>query len=239
MTDVVAGQAVVLLAQFYDFEGGSLTDLDATPTIGITSIASGAIALAATTSGVTHPGVGSYGYAWTPAIGLTPGDYLAQWSGLKSGAPVTATETVTVQAPVIGHVYATAEQLAAYLYADAPANAAQLLAEATVLLDSRVLRYCWYDVDDAGMPTDAVVIAAFARAVCAQARWWSELGGSTSGADSAGWGTVKIGSVQLSRSVTSVSGSDSPTQQIAPGVWDELMNPQLTLDKFVLGAVAV
>jgi len=32
MTDVIAGQPVTLLSQWYDFEGGSLTDLDATPT---------------------------------------------------------------------------------------------------------------------------------------------------------------------------------------------------------------
>lgn len=99
MTNVIAGQQVDLLGQFYDFAGGSLVDLDATPTIGIVSIAGGATALAATTSGVTHPGTGSYGYAWTPASSLTPGDYLATWSGLKTGSPVTATETVTVYAP--------------------------------------------------------------------------------------------------------------------------------------------
>lgn len=99
MTDVIAGQSVSLLAQWYDFAGGSLTDLDATPTISVTSIAAGATALAATMSGVTHPGTGSYGYAWTPASSLTPGAYLATWSGVSSGSPVTATETVTVWAP--------------------------------------------------------------------------------------------------------------------------------------------
>lgn len=99
MTNVIAGQQVALLAQFFDFSGGTLTDLDATPTIGIVSIASGATALAATSSGVTHPGTGSYGYAWTPASSLTPGDYLATWTGLASGSPVTATETITVYAP--------------------------------------------------------------------------------------------------------------------------------------------
>jgi len=99
MTDVIAGQSVALLAQFYDFSGGSLTDLDATPTIAVTSVATAATALAATTSGVTHPGTGSYGYAWTPTSTLTPGTYLALWTGLKSGSPVTATEVVTVVAP--------------------------------------------------------------------------------------------------------------------------------------------
>jgi hypothetical protein len=99
VTDVIAGQSVTLLGQFYDFAGGSLTDLDATPTIAVTSIATGSTALAATSSGVTHPAVGSYGYAWTPSSTLTPGAYLVTWSGLKSAAPVTATETVTVWAP--------------------------------------------------------------------------------------------------------------------------------------------
>jgi hypothetical protein len=124
MNDVIAGQRLDLLAQFFDFSGGTLTDLDATPTIGIVSIASGAIALAATTSGVTHPGMGSYGYAWTPASSLTPGDYLATWSGLSSGSPVAATETVTVYAPASaentntspdGVWYATREDIKAEL----------------------------------------------------------------------------------------------------------------------------
>jgi hypothetical protein len=99
MTNVIAGQSVSLLGQFYDFVGGQLTDLDATPTIAVTSIATGSTALAATTSGVTHPATGSYGYAWTPSSSLTPGAYLATWSGLASGSPVTATETITVSAP--------------------------------------------------------------------------------------------------------------------------------------------
>ncbi len=124
MTDVIAGQSVTLLAQFYDFSGGSLTDLDATPTIGITSIADGTTALAATTTNVTHPGTGSYGYAWTPSASLTPGAYLATWSGLSSGNAVTATETITVTAPATavatntspdGIWYATREEVKAEL----------------------------------------------------------------------------------------------------------------------------
>lgn len=99
MTDVIAGQAASLLGQFYDFQGGSLVDLDATPTITVTSVATGATALAATTTGVTHPGTGSYGYAWTPASSLTPGLYLVQWAGTRNSGPVTATETITVYAP--------------------------------------------------------------------------------------------------------------------------------------------
>ncbi|MFE0801088.1 hypothetical protein [Streptomyces sp. NPDC058812] len=99
MTDVIAGQPVALLAQFYDFEGGTLTDLDTTPTITVVNIGTGAVALAATATGVTHPAAGSYGYTWTPAAALAAGAYLATWSGLAGGDAVTATETVTVIAP--------------------------------------------------------------------------------------------------------------------------------------------
>ncbi|MGW3135898.1 hypothetical protein [Streptomyces sp. NPDC001139] len=98
MAEVIAGQSVTLLAQFYDFAGGTLVNLDATPSLTITSVATGSTALAATSSGVTHPATGSYGYVWTPGSGLTPGLYLATWSGLKSAAPVTATEEITVVA---------------------------------------------------------------------------------------------------------------------------------------------
>ncbi|MFD7794324.1 hypothetical protein [Streptomyces sp. NPDC059759] len=123
MTDVIAGQPATLLSQWYPYDGGPLTDLDATPTISIAAVATGAVALAPTTSGVTHPGTGSYGYAWTPAAGLTPGLYLATWSGLKSGSPVSAVETLTVYAPptapdaisAAGVWYATREEVKAEL----------------------------------------------------------------------------------------------------------------------------
>ncbi|MFI9824415.1 hypothetical protein ACIHFC_28785 [Streptomyces sp. NPDC052013] len=196
MTEVIAGQSVTLLAQWYAYESGPLTDLDATPSIKITSIATGTTVLAATTTGVTHPGTGSYGYAWTPAAGLTPGSYLVQWSGLEAGTPVSATETVTVEAPLQGRIYATLAQLTDYLDPeDPPANAGKLLRSASKLLDSDFLRAAVYDVDDAGMPTDPDVQTAFAEAVCAQVEFWGEVGEET---DIAGpLQGVAIGSVQL------------------------------------------
>jgi hypothetical protein len=192
---------------------------------------------------VTTPptGTANGGQTWTATLTYTlAGVWRLAWTVTGTGASVEGQKVAVAPAPnaALGRSYATSTDLANYLRAAPPVDADRLLAEATVLLDSRVLRFCWYDVNDAGMPTDALVKAALARAVCAQARWWDELGGSTSGADSAGWGSVKIGSVQLSRSVTSVSGSDSPAQQIAPGVWDELTVLNLTSDKFVLGAVS-
>lgn len=124
MTTVIAGQTVALLSHWYDYEGGTLADLDTTPTVGIVAVATGVPALAPTTSGVTHPGTGSYGYPWTPSSSLTPGAYLATWTGLAGGSPVTAAETVTVLAPASadatntspeGVWYATREEIKAEL----------------------------------------------------------------------------------------------------------------------------
>lgn len=135
-------------------------------------------------------------------------------------------------------VYATAEQYEAYTYAAAPADIEGRLARASEFLDAQVFRYCWYTADaTTGLPTDPVVAAAFARAVCAQAEWGVETGDLTGGG-LAGWGNVKIGDVQLGRSVTSVSGADSPGRQVAPAVGDALRSPDLTPGRFVMGVVS-
>lgn len=238
MTDVIAGQTVALLSQWYEYEGGPLTDLDATPTIGITRVAGGTVALAPTTTGVTHPATGSYSYGWTPATGLAPGLYLALWSGTKGGSPVAATESLNVTAPAAGRVYATVQEYEASTgVSPAPAGTARRLKQASRMLDRLVLRFCWYDVDTAaGMPTHPLVIAALRDAVCAQAQWWETVG-DPSGADAVGWGSVSIGSVNLGRSVTAVTGEDAPARQLAPEAWDALLALDLTSDVFQMGAV--
>lgn len=137
----------------------------------------------------------------------------------------------------MARVYATAEQYEAYTYATAPTDIEYRLARASEFLDSQAFRLCWYAVDDAGLPTDTVVAAAFARAVCAQAQWGVEVGDVT-GAAGVGYGSVEIGDVKLSRSATAVSGEDSPGRQVAPAVWDALRSPDLTSVVFQLGAVA-
>ncbi|MFC9680005.1 hypothetical protein [Streptomyces sp. NPDC056948] len=239
MTDVIAGQAVALLSQWREYEGGPLVDLDTAPTIGITRVAGGTVILAPTTTGVSHPATGSYGYGWTPAVDLAPGLYLALWSGTKNSSPVTATESLTVTAPATGRVYATVAEYAAHPGGTSPAPAATgtRLVQASRMLERQVLRYCLYDVDTAsGMPTHPLVIAALRDAVCAQAAWWEEVG-DPSGADAVGWGSVSIGSVNLGRSVTAVSGEDAPARQIAPAAWDALLSLDLTSDIFRMGAV--
>ncbi|MCQ6250912.1 head-tail connector protein [Streptomyces malaysiensis] len=135
----------------------------------------------------------------------------------------------------MARVYATAADLQAYTGQDPPEDADQLLARATRMLEAQVLRFCSYDVDTDGMPTNPLVLEAIQRAVCAQVQWWGELGDSI-GTAGVGWGSVGIGSVSLSRS-GSASGSASAAREIAPQVADELQSPDLIPEIFRLGAV--
>jgi hypothetical protein len=138
----------------------------------------------------------------------------------------------------MARIYATSSEYVTYTGQAAPSGIDQLLAEASRFLESRAFRLCWYYADaGTGMPTSAVVLGAFRDAVCAQVKWWRDVGDST-GAAGVGWGSVEIGSVKLSRSVTAVSGDASPARQVAPQAMDALMNPDLTPDIFELGAVA-
>lgn len=137
----------------------------------------------------------------------------------------------------MARVYADQAAYEAYTGAAAPTGVAQLLARASQFLDSRVFRLCVYDVaPDTGMPTNQLVVSAFSDAVCAQVQWWDELGDHT-GAAGVGWGNVQIGTARLGRSVTAVSGADSPSRQVAPAVWDALRSPDLTREQLVIGEV--
>lgn len=134
-------------------------------------------------------------------------------------------------------VYATAADYETYTGETPPADIDRLLQAASLMLDTRVLAYCRYDVDDQGAPSDSDVAAAVGRAVCAQVFWWGEVGDST-GAAGAGWASVSIGSVNLGGKATAANGADSAARQIAPQVADELRSPDLH-DKLYVGAVAV
>jgi hypothetical protein len=137
----------------------------------------------------------------------------------------------------MARIYATLEQYEAYTYSTAPTDIEYRLARASEFLETRVFRLCWYDVDDTGLPSNVLVAAAFSRAVCAQVQWGVEVGDVT-GSAGVGYGSVEIGSVKLSRSVTSVSGDDAPGRQIAPAVWDALRGPDLTPDILLVGGVS-
>lgn len=133
-------------------------------------------------------------------------------------------------------VYATAAEYETATGQPPPEGADRLLADASRMLDARVLRYCRYAVDTSGLPTHPTVAAALRDAVCAQVAWWDEIGDST-GVTAVGWGNVGIGSVQLGRSVTATGADASPARQLAPGVGDALLSPDLTPDIWQAGAV--
>ncbi len=139
----------------------------------------------------------------------------------------------------MARVYATTSDYQTITGQAPDADTERLLADASEMLDSHILRVACYQVDDTGMPTDSVVIESFRRAACRQVAWWGQVGDST-GATGAGWGSVSIGSVSLGRgsgSTGAPDGSDSPARQIAPQAMDALRDPALTSDRFRLGAV--
>lgn len=71
--------------------------------------------------------------------------------------------------------YATAEQYETWSGEAAPANIAWLLARATELIDAIVV--AGFDLDEeTELPTDADMAAALRDAVCAQVRFWGEVG---------------------------------------------------------------
>ncbi|MEU6168090.1 hypothetical protein [Streptomyces tanashiensis] len=131
----------------------------------------------------------------------------------------------------MGRVYATVQQYETYTgVSPAPPDTAARLAKASRMLDREVIRYYAFAADPTGLPTHTVLAEALANATCAQVSWWGELGGSTSGADGAGWSTVSIGSVSLGGGSASPSGADSPARQVAPEAWDVFLSPDLTPD---------
>ncbi|EGJ77693.1 hypothetical protein STTU_4904 [Streptomyces sp. Tu6071] len=183
---------------------------------------------------------GDSGTFTAPVEYTLAGVWLLHWTVTGTGASVETEEVGVAPASTTvpdGRVYATTTQLATYLRDVPPPGAVRLLADASRMLDARVLAYCRYDVTPAGLPADPVVAEAIGRAVCAQVAWWGEVGDST-GAAGVGWGSVAIGSVSLGgRAAGAISGDDSAARQLAPQVADELRAPQLA-GRFWLGAVS-
>lgn len=135
----------------------------------------------------------------------------------------------------MSRIYATSTEYQTYTGLTPPAGIAALLADASRMLEAEIFRLAYYNADSVtGMPTDARVLAAFRDAVCAQVRWWGEVGDSV-GAAGVGWGQLRIGTVLMNRSVTAVSGQDSAARMIAPQVVDALQSSDLTPDIFRLG----
>lgn len=120
-----------------------------------------------------------------------------------------------------------------------PANAEELCEAASDFLDAQLFRYSMFDVDDDGYPSHPVVREAFRRATVAQVRWYVKAAsGDPDGAAGVGWGTVKLGSAELSRSLTATGPEDSPARKVAPRALDILRSPDLTPDIYIPGVVS-
>lgn len=136
----------------------------------------------------------------------------------------------------MARVYATAAEYETYTGQTPPPDIDALLVRASRFLDSRVFRLCWYNADEVtGMPTDEVVLEAFAAAVCAQVWWWDETGDELGVA--AQWGSVKLGSASLTASSSSGSSGAGGGREVAEAAMEALRSPDLTPCRFVLGMV--
>lgn len=172
--------------------------LTVTPHDGTTSATLAVTAPDGTTS-TPATGTADGGQTWTSTLTYTQaGVWLLRWTVTGTGARIENQQVAVAPTPgagLTGRVYATTTQLANYLQAAPPLDAARLLLEASRLLDRDFLIPAVYDVDDNGLPTDTEVAAAFAEAVCAQVEFWQEVGPET---DISGpLQGVAIGSVNL------------------------------------------
>ncbi|MEU6222242.1 hypothetical protein [Streptomyces sp. NPDC047042] len=163
------------------------------------------------------------GATWTAPVSYTlAGIWRLSWTVTGTGASVQHEVVSVAPAPAVMadvRSYATTTQLANFLHAAPPLDAVELLERATRLLDSDFLQPAVYDMDDDGMPTDPVVQAAFAEAVCAQVEFWGEVGVET---DVSGpLQGVVIGSVQLQYGA---GANRSGPDYYAPGLSRALAN---------------
>lgn len=107
-------------------------------------------------------------------------------------------------------VYATPEQLAAWTDTASPANAAQLLRSASLLITDAIANAV-YDVDGTGLPTDSDKVDALSDATCAQAAAWAALGIDPAAGPAGVTGAVQSSSIaggSVSYAVSSTAGDD-------------------------------
>lgn len=136
----------------------------------------------------------------------------------------------------MARIYAVSADYLAYTgQTTPPADIDARLARASRFLGSNVFRLCWYEVGADGYPSNVVVAAAFADAVCAQVQWWDETG------DELGVGgkyaSVKLGSLALSRASSASGSAPESGREVAETALEALRSEDLTSAIFVLGMV--
>lgn len=140
----------------------------------------------------------------------------------------------------MGRVYATSTQYQTYTGQAPTADTDRLLARASTMLETQVFRFCHYQADSVtGMPTDSLVLQAFADATCAQVEWWAAVGDTIGIGGIGTYDTVRIGTAHMQGVRTVGPNGLSAARQIAPGAWDALQQEDLTEHdhRFKLGVV--
>lgn len=154
------------------------------------------------------------------------GIWVLEWAVTGTGRGVQTKTVAVAPAPGgPGRTYATTTDLADWLQAAPPLDAARRLIRATSYLDANPLKTAVYDVDDDGLPTDAVVAAALRDATCAQADWWTQHGDDGTGAG-ADYTSVTAGSISLTRAAGGAGAPRDPRQ--SPEAFDILSAAGLT-----------
>lgn len=155
---------------------------------------------------------------WIAHIALDePGIWHAAWTVTGTGAGAEPDVLRVAPAPgsrLAGRAYATTADLANYTGEAPPANAGQLLRDASASIDGLLIG-AWYRTDEQGLPTDPQVAEALLDATVVQAAHAAETGGM----GGAG-GQVTIGSVSLSVPASGLTGSRG--ESIAAGAVDAL-----------------
>lgn len=135
----------------------------------------------------------------------------------------------------MARIYATSADYLAYTGQAPPADIDARLARASRFLGSDVFRFCGFEVDEDGYPSNTLVAEAFAAAVCAQVQWWDETGDELGTAGR--YASVKLGTLALSRASSSSGGAPESGREVAETAMEALRSEDLTRDIFVLGLV--
>jgi hypothetical protein len=147
-----------------------------------------------------------------PVTYATAGLWRLRWVVTGAGAGTTGLWVAVDPnlSAVTRRTYATTTDLANWIEAAPPEDAAKLLRRATREVD-RLTRGARFDTDADDEPTDTVVLAALRDATCAVAEWWISTGDDL-GAVGA-YQSVSIGSVSLGRGS---SGGGGAVDRVGP-----------------------
>lgn len=177
-SDAIQGGQITFEQLFESYIGSGQAGIASGVTIGITAASTpgggSGTPVAAGTPATPQGGSQSlYDYTWQVPATQATGDYLVTWTGTVGTTTLTYTQTVTVAAIPAGNpapgVYAT---LDAYRAWSGDAITPDLLVSVTLQRASEdidnALIGAVYQVNQNGMPVDAMVIDAISRACCAQ-----------------------------------------------------------------------